>query len=70
MFAEYEELTEAYNVVNMNIGFDIAKKLNCILGVNNLFNTEYSPHISRVRNVAGGIPNPGRFHNIKLKYEF
>ncbi len=70
MFAEYEELTEAYNVVNMNIGFDIAKKLNCILGINNLFNTEYSPHISRVRNVAGGVPNPGRFHNIKLKYEF
>jgi len=35
-----------------------------------LFNVEYSPHISRVRGVAGGVPNPGRYLDVNMKYEF
>ena len=38
--------------------------------LNNLLNEEYSPHISRIRGVAGGVPNPGRFFSVNLKYEF
>ena len=69
-FAEYEELTESYNVVSLQLGLKINKKFNCSLAINNLLNEEYSPHISRVRGVAGGVPNAGRYFNINLKYEF
>ena len=40
------------------------------IGHNNLLNKEYSPHISRVRVVAGGVPNPGRHFYINMKYDF
>ena len=53
-----------------NITLKFNDKLHCVLSLNNLFNEVYSPHISRVRGVAGGVPNPGRFFNINLKYEF
>ena len=33
-------------------------------------NIEYSPHTSRIRGVAGGVPNPGRSLDINLHYEF
>ena len=69
-FAEYEELTEDYNVINIQLALKLSSRLRSTLSVNNLFNEEYSPHISRIRGVAGGIPNPGRFFNISLKYEF
>ena len=69
-FAEYEELTEGYNVINLKLGFKLSKKLNTVIGIDNLLNEEYSPHTSRIRNVAGGIPNPGRSFNINIKYDF
>ena len=69
-FAEYEELTESYNLINLKIGLKFNNKLLCSIGLNNLLNKEYSPHTSRIRSVAGGIPNPGRSYNINLKYEF
>ena len=70
IYAEYEEPTASYNVINLRLGFKINDKLHCSLGINNLFNEEYTPHISRVRGVAGGIPNPGRFLNMNFRYEF
>ena len=69
-FAEYEELTQGYNVINIQIGLKISNSLKSTFSVNNLMNEEYSPHISRVRGVAGGVSNPGRFLNVDLKYEF
>jgi len=69
-FAEYEELTESYNLINFQIGLKLSDKLLCTIGINNLLNKEYSPHTSRIRGVAGGVPNPGRSFNINLKYEF
>ena len=69
-FAEYEELTESYNLINFQFGLKLSDKLLCTIGINNLFNKEYSPHTSRIRGVAGGVPNPGRSFNINLKYEF
>lgn len=70
IYAEYEEPTASYNVVNLRLGFKINDKLHFSLAVNNLFNEEYTPHISRVRGVAGGVPNPGRFFSINLKHDF
>ncbi len=69
-FAEYEELTESYNLINFQLGLKLSNKLLCTVGINNLLNKEYSPHTSRIRSVAGGIPNPGRSFNINLKHEF
>ena len=69
-FAQYEELTESYNVFNFSLGFQLNQNLKCRLAINNLLNEEYSPHTSRIRGVAGGVPNPGRFFSLDLKYEF
>ena len=69
-FAEYEDLTNSYTVISLQLGFKLNNKFNCILGIDNLLNEEYTPHTSRLRGVAGGIPNPGRACNINLKYEF
>ena len=68
--AEYEESTDAYNVINLQLGLRFNEKLNTSIGINNLLNKEYSPHISRVRGVAGGVPNPGRHFYINMKYDF
>jgi iron complex outermembrane recepter protein len=69
-YAEYEELTDSYNVINLQIGLKFSSQFHCSLGLNNIFNETYTPHISRVRGIAGGVPNPGRFFNITLKHEF
>lgn len=69
-FAEYEELTLAYSLINIQLALKLNNRLKAILSVHNLLNEEYSPHISRIRGVAGGVPNPGRFLNINFKYEF
>ena len=69
-FAQYEELTKSYNVLNFSLGLKLNKNLDCRLGINNLLNEEYSPHTSRIRGVAGGVPDPGRFYTIDLRYDF
>ena len=69
-YAEYEEETDAYSVINLQLGLNLAERFLCTLAIENLLNEEYTPHVSRVRGVAGGIPSPGRSFNINLKYEF
>lgn len=68
--AEHEEPTNSYNIFNLQLGFVFNSKFNSTIGVNNIFNTVYTPHLSRVRTIAGGIPHPGRSFNINLKYDF
>ena len=68
--ALYEYPTDFYNVFNLRFGVKLNNKIKGSFAVMNLLNKEYSPHTSRVRNVAGGIPNPGRTFNISLKYDF
>ena len=69
-YAEYEELTDSYNVINLQLGIKFNSQLYCSLALNNILNEIYTPHISRVRGIAGGVPNPGKSFNINLKYEF
>ena len=69
-YAEYEELTDSYNVINLQLGIKLNSRFHCSLGVNNVLNETYTPHISRVRGIAGGVPNPGKSASINLKYEF
>jgi len=71
--SEFELPTDAYNLVNLEFSCVLFKKIDLIFGVANLFNEEYVPHLSRVKDVAGvpgGIPNPGRSFNINFKYAF
>ena len=77
IFSEFENETDSYNVINLLIHGDFnkygKKSSNTIkfsLGINNLLNHEYTPHISRLRSVGSGIPNPGRSYTFNLKYEF
>ncbi len=69
-YAEYEESTNAYRIFNLQIGLKFSSHFYCTLSLNNLLNETYTPHVSRLRGVAGGVPNPGRFLDINLKYEF
>ena len=69
-FAEYEEITEGYSLIHLKLGLKFNKNFKASIGVNNLLDEIYTPHISRIRGVAGGIPHPGRSYNISLKYEF
>ena len=70
--AQYEESTESYNIFNFSLSGNINNKFKYTFIIDNLLNTEYTPHISRIRGVGtgGGVPNPGRSININLKYEF
>jgi len=69
-FAEFEQRTDDYNVINVLLGLSFFKNIKCTLAANNIMNIEYSPHTSRIRGVAGGVPNPGRSFDINLHYEF
>ena len=69
-FAQYEEFTDSYDVINLQLGGKLNSKLEYNFLIHNLFNEEYTPHISRLRGVAGGVPNPGRSISINLKYNF
>tara|TARA_B100001142_G_scaffold330213_1_gene397052 strand:+ start:3414 stop:5624 length:2211 start_codon:yes stop_codon:yes gene_type:complete len=66
----FEESTNSYNVLNMDLFLEPFKRTTLVIGANNILNEEYVPHISRVRDVAGGVPNPGRSFHISLKYDF
>ena len=68
--ASYEKQSSAYTVCNIETLINPIENLNLGLGVNNLFNEEYVPHLSRIRDVAGGIPNPGRSFYLSAKYKF
>ena len=69
-YAEHEEATNSYSLINLSCGIKFSDKILGSIGVNNMLNETYTPHTSRVRGIAGGIPHPGRSFNINLKYEF
>ena len=71
--SQFELPTDSYNVVNVDVSCMLLKKIDLLIGISNLFNEEYVPHLSRIKDVPGvpgGIPNPGRSFNINLKYTF
>ena len=68
--ASYESVTKSYNVFNMEFLFNPFEKMIFNFTINNLFNEEYVPHLSRIKDVAGGVPNPGRSFIFSCKYNF
>ena len=69
-FAEYEELTDSYDLIHLKLGGKLNNKLEYSFLINNVLNEEYTPHISRLRGVAGGVPHPGRSFSLNFKYVF
>jgi len=59
--SEFETPTSSYNLINLGIGGTVQLSkilLNINLNVNNLFNSTYISHLSRLK--VDGIPNIGR----------
>ena len=66
----FESPTSAYNLVSLGLGGDLnvfKLKSTVNFSVNNLFNTSYISHLSRLKN--DGIENMGRNFLISLKLE-
>lgn len=68
--ALFETTSDSYNLVNFELIFNPFDNLTFIAGVKNLLNEEYIPHLSRIKEVGSGIPEPGRSFNLSLKYDF
>ena len=68
--AQFELPSESYNVINLEFVFNPFRNSTFVCGVNNLLNEEYVPHLSRIKEVGSGVPNPGRSINLSLKYDF
>ncbi|REE79984.1 iron complex outermembrane receptor protein [Lutibacter oceani] len=68
--SEFETATNNYNLVNIGTGgkINISKmSFNINLNINNLFNTSYFSHLSRLK--TNGIPNIGRNFITSIKFE-
>tara|TARA_B100000497_G_scaffold126044_1_gene163877 strand:+ start:369 stop:2579 length:2211 start_codon:yes stop_codon:yes gene_type:complete len=65
-----EEETDAYNVIDLALNLELYNRISMVLGLNNLLNEIYVPHLSRVKDVGGGIPNPGRSFSVNINYKF
>lgn len=63
-----EITTDSYHIINLKIDFKVNKKFSTHVGINNLLNKTYTPHISRLKQYE--IPNPGRSVSINLNYKF
>ena len=68
--ALYEVNAKAYHLFHFNLGLKMGKHSNFSpsIGVKNIFNTAYIPHLSSLKSL--GIYQPGRSFNVSLKYEF
>ena len=68
-FSAFESPSNNYNLINLNLGGNITFsgiQIDVNLNVNNLFNTEYISHLSRLK--ADGIPNIGRTFIASLSF--
>lgn len=65
--AENETTSAAYHTFSMGANFS-NKGLNFDVGIDNLFNTHFIDHLSRLKR--DGISNPGRNFYIGVKYSF
>ena len=63
--ANNESPTDAYSLVNASLLFGTkSNKINLLVGVRNLLNESYIPHLSRLKSYD--IPHVGRSYYLKL----
>ncbi len=68
--SQFETPSDSYNLVNFELVFSPLHNLSVVAGVKNLLNEEYVPHLSRIKEVGPGVPEPGRSFNLSVKYDF
>ena len=68
--ALYELPSNSYNVINMELMVRPLNNMQLVLSCRNILNETYVPHLSRIKEVAGGVPEPGRSFAISMKYNF
>ena len=66
----YESASDSYSILNADLLLKPVVNFSVVFGVKNIFNKEYIPHLSRIKEVAGGVPEPGRSFSVSLKYDF
>tara|TARA_B100002052_G_scaffold281385_1_gene290387 strand:- start:293 stop:2509 length:2217 start_codon:yes stop_codon:yes gene_type:complete len=66
----FESASDSYSVLSAELLLNPIINLSLVVGVRNIFNKEYIPHLSRIKEVAGGVPEPGRSFNVSVKYDF
>ena len=64
--ATNEETTDSYNLLDggLSVSFNKQATFDITLGVKNILNTTYVPHLSNLKSYM--IPNPGRSIFFKL----
>ena len=68
--SQHETPSSSYNLVNFELILNPLRNMTLVAGVKNLLNEEYVPHLSRIKEVGHGIPEPGRSFNLSIKYDF
>jgi iron complex outermembrane recepter protein len=70
--AVFETTAPAFHLVHLAINSSIQLKHPILFsfGVRNLLNQEYIWHLSPLKNLGGGVPQPGINFFAKLRYEF
>ena len=66
----YESPSDSYNLLNFELVFNPLKNMTIVSGIKNILNVEYVPHLSRIKEVGPGVPEPGRSFNVSVKYDF
>ena len=66
----YESPSDSYNLLNFELVFNPLKNMTVVSGIKNILNVEYVPHLSRIKEIGPGVPEPGRSFNVSVKYDF
>jgi iron complex outermembrane receptor protein len=66
--ADFEAPTDAFHLVNLALKMNYKEKLGLHIGARNILNTEYIAHLSPLKNLGPGIPQPGINFFMKLSY--
>ena len=57
--AEFESPTEGFHLINFAVQTSYKEKFGLQLGARNILNSEYIAHMSPLKNLGPGIPQPG-----------
>ena len=72
-----EEKSSSYTLLNLRGGINVMRNLAISLGVENVFDKDYEPHLSGINRVANSdvavgdrVPGPGRNYFATLQYKY
>ena len=72
-----EEKSSSYTLLNLRGGINVMRNLAISVGVENVFDKDYEPHLSGINRVANSdvavgdrVPGPGRNYFATLQYKY